>query len=62
MKTPSYEVQAKVFKIRCQTKRDGSSYDHEKFKYCAKVQKQYPEWYSSITEQVRLDTLPIGAK
>ena len=60
MITPSYKDAERCFSLRCKSKSGGGLNPDEQ-EFCNKILKKYPEWYSSINDDVIEATLPFGA-
>ncbi len=60
MKEPIYIHQTRCLELRKRSKR-GEYLSSEESQFCAKMFKQFPEWYALTEKQVFNETVPFGS-
>ncbi len=60
MKEPIYIHKSRCLELRKRSKR-GECLSPDDSKFCAKMFKQYPDWYASTEKQVFNETVPFGS-
>ncbi len=60
MKEPDYIEAERCIEIRKRGKR-GESLNQEDVRYCMRMYKRYPEWYTKTEARVFNETVPFGS-